>query len=48
MEKITNAEKKRVQDMYDSDQSPLYYQIKPRGTFDVIESRKITKKDFEE
>ncbi len=48
MSEITDAGKKRVQKMYDCDESPLIYQIKPRGTFDIIESRKITKKDLED
>ncbi len=47
MEKITNEEKERVKEMYACDDNPLIYQIKPRGTFDIIESRKITKEDLE-
>ena len=46
MGNITAADKERVKKMYGSDESPLFYQIKPRGTFDIIESRKITKEDF--
>ena len=48
MVKITDEEKERVKKMYACDESPLVYQIKPRGTFDIIESRKITKKDLED
>lgn len=48
LNKITNAEKERVQKMYDCEENPLVYQITPSGTFDVIESRKITFKDFED
>ena len=48
MGKITDEEKERVKKMYDCDESPLVYQIKPRGTFDIIESRKITKEDLED
>ena len=48
MGKIPDAEKERVKKMYDCDESPLVYQIKPRGTFDIIESRKITKEDLED
>lgn len=47
MTEITDAEKKRVKDMYDCDENPLTYQIKPRGTFDIIESRKIKKEDLQ-
>lgn len=46
MSEISDAEKKRVQTMYACEESPLFYQIKPSGTFDIIESRKITKKDL--
>ena len=47
MEKITDAEKKRVKEMYGCDENPLAYQIKPRGTLDIIESRKIKKEDLQ-
>ncbi len=46
MSEISDSEKKRVQEMYDCEESPLAYQITPSGTFDIIESRKITKQDF--
>ncbi|WOV93591.1 MAG: hypothetical protein R1F52_02900 [Candidatus Nitrosoabyssus spongiisocia] len=47
MKKITDAEKERVKNIYDCEDSPLIHQIKPRGTFDIIESRKIQKKDLQ-
>ena len=36
----------RVIKMYGSDYSPLRYQIKPRGTFEIREAREITEEDF--
>jgi len=48
MVKITNSEKERVKKMYGCEENPLVYQIKPRGTFDIIESRKITKDDLKD
>lgn len=48
MDKISDAEKKRVKKMYDCEENPLVYQIRPRGTFDIIESREITKEDLED
>ena len=47
MDEITDAEKNRVKRLYDCEENPLVCQIKPRGTFDIIESsRKITKERF--
>ena len=48
MDKISDAEKKRVKELYGCDKNPLYYQIKPRGTFEIREARKVTKEDFED
>lgn len=45
---MTDAEKERVRKTYDYDENPLVYQIKPRGTFDIIESQKITKEDLQD
>ena len=47
MEDLTDRER-QVQEMYDCDESPLFYKIKPKGTIKFVESDKITKDDFDE
>ncbi len=47
MKKITEDEKNRVKEMYDCDENPLTCQIKPKGTFDIRESREIKQEDLQ-
>ncbi len=42
------SDRKRVQDLYGSDRIPLDFQIIPSGTFDIVETDKMTKKEREE
>ncbi len=46
MTELTDEEK-AVQEMYDCDEPPLFYKIKPKGTIEFTESDEITKDDFE-
>ena len=47
MEKLTEEEKKRIEDIYGMEKSPLHYTIKPRFTVEFREAKEIIKEDFE-
>ena len=40
------SEEERVQNMYNCNDIPLLYEIKPRGTIEFVGSDEITKDDF--
>lgn len=42
------SDEERVQNMYNCNDVPLLYEIKPRGTIEFVDSDEITKEDFQD